>query len=56
MNNKFECNNRERKSMKKNSNSASSKYITTNSIKDKKELEKWLKRNNSKKGGKSRHY
>jgi hypothetical protein len=56
MNNKVDCSSRERKMMKKNSNNTYSKYRTSNNIKEKKELEKWLKGNNSKRGGKSRHY
>ena len=55
MQNKFDISIRERKSFNKTVNSKGSTK-TTHNIYEKKELEKWLKKNNSKKGGKSRHY
>tara|TARA_B110000027_G_scaffold6856_1_gene6215 strand:+ start:3707 stop:3877 length:171 start_codon:yes stop_codon:yes gene_type:complete len=55
MQNKYDISIRERKSYNKIVNSKGSAQ-TTHNIYEKKELEKWLKKNNSKKGGKSRHY
>ena len=54
MQNKFDISSRERKLGKYFKSKGNLK--TTNNIVERKELEKWLKRNNSRKGGKSRHY
>ena len=54
MQNKFDISVRARKSEKCIKSKGNLK--TTHNIHEKKELEKWLKRNNCKKGGKSRHY
>ena len=54
MNNKFEMNDRNRKTnnrIRKRDRS----YLTSQSFMDEKHLKNWQKKNNSKKGGKSRH-
>ena len=54
MQNKYEYSTRMRKSAKSFKSKGNIK--TSHNINEKKELEKWFKTNNSKKGGKSRHY
>ena len=55
MYNKFNITTRERLYMKSTKNK-STLPRTTNNITDQKVLDNWIKINNSKKGGKSRHY
>ena len=54
MNTKFDTTQRERK-MAKRSSKRSGVVLTSHNIQNEKQLEKWYKINNSKRGGKSRH-
>tara|TARA_Y100000591_G_C21844193_1_gene707631 strand:+ start:1024 stop:1206 length:183 start_codon:yes stop_codon:yes gene_type:complete len=56
MNGKFDTTNRSRKTSKNGSSKAKSGgYITSHNIRNEKDVEKWMKANNSKRGGTSRH-
>ena len=55
MNAKFDISQRERKTMKRRGSTRTGRVLTSNNIKTERELTKWYKMCNAKRGGKSRH-
>ena len=55
MNSKFDISERERKTVKRRGSTRTGHVLTSHNIKSERELTKWYKMCNAKRGGKSRH-
>lgn len=55
MNSKFDISERERKNVKRRGSTRTGHVLTSHNIKSERELTKWYKMCNAKRGGKSRH-